>query len=205
MTTPEPTATTVARAAPAIRRTFIRTTLIMSLVAIALIVLGIFLPLTRIFGVPLALWSLAYLVYAVLYLHGALVEFGGGRYRVRGWPDDNRFSAADAALVLPIDEFVLPGQTGPALVVISTTGRRLVETTSATFGTATLEALVGDLLAHGVPIEHLTGRVKPAQFARRYPGVLSFPAAHPSAFGWIVASIAVAIGLPLTAALGLWP
>jgi hypothetical protein len=205
MTTHEPTPTTVARAAPAIRRTFIQTTVITSLVAIALIVLGIFVPLTRMFGVTLAVFSLAYLVYAVLYLHGALVEFGGGRYRVRGWPGDSRFSAADASLVVPIDEFVFPGQTGPALVVISATGRRLVETTSATFGTATLEALVGDLLAHGVPIEHLTGRVTPAQFTQRYPGVLSFPAAHPRAFSWIVAALAAVIGLALTAVLGLLP
>jgi hypothetical protein len=205
MTTPEPTATTVARAAPEIRRILVRSAVTWSLIAAALMALGVFVPLIRMFGVVLALGSIAYIVYVVVYLRRALIEFGGGRYRAREVTTDVRFSASDAKLVIPIDDFLVPAQPGPALVVVGTSGRGLVEITAASFGKLTLEALVSDLLVHGAPIEHLTGRVTPAQFAQRFPGVLSFPAAHPSAFGWIVASVIASIGMALTAALGLLP
>jgi len=192
MTTPAPTPTTTARAAPEIRRTLVRSAATTSLMVAALLVFSVFVPPIRLVAIVLAIASVAYIVFVVLYLRRALVEFGGGRYRVRE-VGDTRFSAAEVALAVPIDEFPLPGQTGPALVLIGTARRRLAEITAASFGTDTLESLVRDLLAHGVPIDHLTGRVTPAQFAERHPRVLSFPTRRPIALNLIVGAILAAI------------
>ncbi len=172
MSTPEPAyATTIARAAPEVRRLLTRSMINLFLIAAIALMLSIIWPAMRLPGIALAIAAAVNVVYCVLYLRRALLEFGGGTYRAREATSDVTFTAADVALAVPVDEFVLPGQTGPALVVIGTQRRRLVETNAATFGKPVLEAFVSDLIAHGVKIDHLRGRVSPRAFDRHHPAV----------------------------------
>ena len=181
MTSPEPTPATTARATPEIRRLLSRSAAGVVIAGAIVLTVGIIWPPARPAGILAALASLAYAAYAIRYVRRALVEFGGGRYRIREALDDVTFTAPDVAVVVPVDELVLPGQAGPALVVIGTSGRRLAEINASGFGRATLEALANDLIAHGARLDPLTGRVTPAEFARRHPGVLSWSARHPLA------------------------
>jgi hypothetical protein len=181
MTTPEQTPATTARAAHEIRKLLTRSMVNGALIAAILVVVGIFWPPVRLVSIAVSVAAIVNATYCVLYLRRALVEFGGGRYRVREATTDVSFSAADVALAIPVDDLAMPGQTGPALVIIGTDRRRLAEINAAGFGTPALEAFVSDLLAHGAEIDHLPGRVTPLEFARRHPDVLSWQARHPVA------------------------
>lgn len=181
MTTPAATPTTTARAAPEIRRLLKRAMVNVALLAVTLVVLGFFWPPVRLVSAVVAAAAILNATYVMLYLRRALVEFGGGRYRVREAMTDVTFTAVDVARVVPIDELALPGQTSPALVIIGTERPRLVEINATSFGKPVLEAFVGDLLAHGAEVDHVRGRVTPREFARRYPGALSWQARHPVA------------------------
>jgi hypothetical protein len=195
MTTP----TTTARATPEIRSLLLKPVVALALAAALTFAASFLWAPARLIGVVWVVVALAYAAYVLLYLRRAFVEFGGGHYRVREAGTDVRFSAADAALVVPIDELALPSQVGPALVVIGTTRRRLVEINALSFGKGTLEALASDLLEHGVPIDHLDGRWTTGRFDARHPGVLSWTARHTVAINVLavvvlaVASVAVVV------------
>ena len=192
MTTPAPTPVTTARTQPAIRRTLTVLAVWSVVASVVLVAIGVFVPQVRLIGLVAVLASVAYAGYVALYVSRGLIEFGGGRYRVREAFTDVRFAAPDVRLVVPVDELALFMQGGPALVVLGTNGRTLAEVNADSFGRSTLEALVSDLIAHGAPLEHVTGRVTPAEFARRYPGALSWPARHMIALN-VVISVALLV------------
>jgi hypothetical protein len=180
MTTPAPTPVTTARAAPGIRTLLTRSAVAVVGLGLFFLILGQLCAPARLLGLVLAPAAAGYALYALLYLTRALVEFGGGTYRVREAASEVRFTIDDVDLVVPVDELAIPGQSSPALVVVGRTPRRrLAEINGASFGTAALEALASDLKDRGARLDHLTGRVTPAEFDRRHPGVLGLAARHP--------------------------
>jgi hypothetical protein len=139
------------------------------------------------------IWALALLViiallapYLVWWARITRFEFGGGVYRYVTTFVRREFTVADVARVIAVDEVHYGLNGGRMLFVEGRVRRRLFRMNSVAWDTAQLEAIITDLIGHGVPLTHIQGRLTPGELAQREPGILSWPESHRVAFTLLV-------------------
>ena len=188
MTTPASPDIHVFRPSPAARQ---RTVLYSLIPAIPLVFITVLNSAVQPQAAPvfLALFALAAALivpYLIWYLRTTRFEFGDGHYRYVTTFIRREFDAGDVERIVAVDEVHYGLNGARMLFLVGRTRRRLFRLNSVAWDTAQLEAVINDLLARGVPLTHIPGRVTPGELDRREPGLLRWVEAHRVAFAFIV-------------------
>lgn len=188
MTAPETSAIRVFRPSPAARQ---RTILWGLLPALPLLFITLTNSLTQPRSAPLFLGILvvagsALAAFIVWYVRVTRIEFGGGTYRYVTSFVDRRFTSADVERMVAIDELHYGLNGARMLYLVGRTRRHLLRLHTIAWDTPQVEAIVNDLLAHGVPLTHIPERITPGELNRREPGLLRWVEAHRVAFALLL-------------------
>ena len=141
----------------------------------------------------LALVAVLLVPYLIWYSTVTRFEFGGGRYRYVTTFLRREFTVADIERVIAVDELFYGLNGARMLFLVGRARRRLFRMNSIAFDTPQLEAVINDLLARGVALTHVAGRLTPGEFDRREPGILWWFEAHRVAFVLLVVGGVIAL------------
>jgi|GEM_PF-6579695 len=184
MTTPETPDTQVFRPSPAARQ---RTILWGLIPAIPLLFITVTNSVAQPRSAPvylgvLLVTAVLITVFLIWYVRVTRLEFGGGRYRYVTTFLRREFTVDDVERVVAVDELHYGLNGARALFIAGRVRRRLLRMNSVAWDTPQLEAVINDLVARGVPLTHVAGRLTPGEFHRREPGLLWWFEAHRVAF-----------------------